>query len=72
MIESKVIQLGATGVIAVFLGLLIFDAASGAYEVPLPLYGTIGLIFGGGAALGFRSKYVGGKEDQPKDAGDSK
>lgn len=58
MIGDKVIQYGATGIIAVFLGLLIFDAASAEYVVPLPLYGTIGLIFGGGAALGIRSKHT--------------
>lgn len=56
MISEKVIQYGATGIIAVFMGLLVFDAASAEYVVPLPLYGTIGLIFGGGAALGIRSR----------------
>lgn len=55
-ISSKVITWGAAAIFAVFVGLLIFDAANEAYSVPLPLYGTIGLIFGGGAALGFKSK----------------
>ena len=70
MIDSKVLQYGAIGVIAVFLGLLIFDAISMEYVVPLPLYGTIGLIFGGGAALGFRSKNLGDKQEKAKDVGD--
>lgn len=63
MVDPKVLQNGAAAVIAVFLGLLIFDATSEVYEVPLPLYGTIGLIFGGGAVLGIKPK---NKETPPK------
>ncbi len=67
-ISAKVIQFGATAIISAFVGLLIFDASSSVYEVPLPLYGTIGLIFGGGAALGFRNTQ---SKDDKKEGGNT-